>query len=120
MQVDGDANIEDVSVAPARNDIISICSDSSIMNLSGYLACVSACKAGQCCFINDGLELDMDDDASRDHSRPDVQSCKDSHQEVCNGYVPCLSMQGIENVYRSPQDLVNALCTANNIRLSVV
>ena len=48
-------------------------------------------------------------------SRPDVQSCRNSHQEVCNSYAPCLPMQGTENGYRPLNDLVNTVCTADNI-----
>jgi len=109
--VDGDTNIEDGSSAPAlaRNDIDSICSDWSVATSSGHTACISACSPGRCCSTLDGLKLKIQ------NSPLNAQSCGNSHDDVCKSYAPCMSMKGMNNSFRSPQDVVNDLCTSKNI-----
>lgn len=99
-------------VPPAPENLPQLCSNDSIMFVSGYIECNAACQAGQCCTL-----ADIDDYASL--AAPGLvdlsnlpKSCVQSHPDLCAGYKPCDALKGLMDAHGTPSDLVNSKCTA--------
>ena len=99
---------ENEHIAPPPANLDMLCSDSSLATPPGYLGCLSACHHGSCCVSLRSANLGGKG-VDGTMSIPSVQSCRDSHAEVCSAYEPCLTLW--DAGHANPVQMVKDVCT---------
>jgi hypothetical protein len=92
-----DALVDNIIPLPPKN-IDEICSDYSLEGIEGYVACDTACSSARCCFDEYTSESD------------EIQSCKDSHHQLCRLYDSCQLLNEVYKKAGSIQDTVSKKC----------
>lgn len=89
-----------------------MCSDSSLETPAGYLDCLSACHHGSCCVSLRSAQFGGKGKFGST-SVPFVQSCRDSHSDICDDYQPCLKLWEVDHT--DPVEIVKDVCSRNSV-----
>ena len=103
---------EDLHITPPPANLDATCSDSSLETPAGYLDCLSTCHHGSCCVSLRSAQFGGEGEFGST-SVPSIQSCRDSHADICDAYEPCLKLW--EAGHTDPVQIVKDVCTKKSV-----